>query len=169
MNTAGRSQIFVAIRSLVVASGFVLLWVWLSLWVRRFDQGLGIPIPPWLRPVGGVLALAGALLALSCIVTFATKGRGTPAPFDPPREFVAAGPYRFVRNPMYVGGIALIFGAGLALASPSIMLLAAFAFAASHLFVVFYEEPALTRRFGESYLQYKKSVSRWLIRRRRSS
>ncbi|HEV8267520.1 MAG TPA: PEMT/PEM2 methyltransferase family protein, partial [Thermoanaerobaculia bacterium] len=87
------------------------------------------------------------------------------APFDPPREFVAVGPYRFVRNPMYVGGIALLFGAGLVLGSFSIVLLSFFAFAASHLLVILYEEPVLTRRFGESYVRYKASVSRWLVRR----
>jgi protein-S-isoprenylcysteine O-methyltransferase Ste14 len=163
VNTARSSQLFLAVRTILFASAFVLLWVWLASLVRRWDPVLGVSVVSWLRPVGATVASAGALLALSCIVAFATKGRGTPAPFDPPREFVAEGPYRFARNPMYIGGIATIAGAGLALASPSIVLLAAFAWLAAHLFVVFYEEPALTRRFGESYLCYKASVNRWLL------
>lgn len=164
MTTPRRSQIFVALRAFLFASAFILLWIWLASLVRGFDRYFTLPMPQWLRPVGVGLAAAGALLALSCIVTFATKGRGTPAPFDPPRKFVADGPYRFVRNPMYVGGIAALLGAGLALSSPSILLLAVLAFGASHLLVVLYEEPTLGRLFGQSYLDYKASVSRWLIR-----
>jgi len=108
--------------------------------------------------------VCGSLLALLCVVVFLTSGRGTPAPFDPPRELVAAGPYRYVRNPMYVGGIATLLGADLALSSPAILVLAFAAFAIVHLFVVFYEEPALARMFGDDYARYRASVSRWLIR-----
>ena len=71
------------------------------------------------------LALAGTLaLAGGCIATFLGRGRGTPAPFDPPRTFVASGPYRWVRNPMYLGAAAAILGAGLVVGSPAIVLLA---------------------------------------------
>ncbi len=65
---------------------------------------------------------------------------------------------------MYVGGLMVLFGAGLALASPSIILLGAVFGLIAHLFVLFYEEPALERRFGKSYLRYKASVNRWLPR-----
>ena len=64
-------------------------------------------IPAWAFPLGLVLALAGGLVALWCIVAFVARGRGTPAPFDPPREFVAAGPYRYVRNPITSAPLAL--------------------------------------------------------------
>jgi protein-S-isoprenylcysteine O-methyltransferase Ste14 len=163
MGDSGFDNALVTVRAAVFATAFVLLWTWLALLVRGFDAGLP-PLPGWLRPVGLVLAVGGALLGLSCIVAFAVKGRGTPAPFDPPREFVADGPYRLVRNPMYVGGVGVIAGAGLVVTSPSIVLLAAAALVAAHLFVVLYEEPALTRRFGASYLHYKASVHRWLPR-----
>jgi protein-S-isoprenylcysteine O-methyltransferase Ste14 len=115
--------------------------------------------------MGFVLACAGALLAGLCIATFAIKGRGTPAPFDAPREFVASDPYRYVRNPMYVGAAAVILGAGLWLASPAIVLLALAFLVIMHLFVVLYEEPALADRFGASYQRYRSSVHRWLVRR----
>ena len=134
-------------------------------WVRSYDARIPLALPAWLRPVGLVVAVAGALLAGICIATFVTRGRGTPAPFDPPREFVASGPYRWVRNPMYVGAAAVILGAGLVLSSPSIVLLT-FAFLLTmHLVVILYEEPTLAARFGPSYERYRAAVRRWWIRR----
>jgi len=143
----------------------VWLWVWVAAWVRSYDARIPVDLPAWLRPAGFVVAVAGALLAGLCIATFVTRGRGTPAPFDPPREFVASGPYRWVRNPMYVGAAAVILGAGLVLSSPSIVLLT-FAFLLTmHLVVVLYEEPTLAAKFGASYQQYKAQVHRWNVRR----
>jgi protein-S-isoprenylcysteine O-methyltransferase Ste14 len=159
---------FTIVRGLVYSAGFVWLWSWLAISIRPFDAGLPA-LPSWLRPVGVTLACAGALLAAACIATFVTRGRGTPAPFDPPREFVASGPYRYVRNPMYVGATAVLLGTGLALSSPSIVVLA-FAFLLTmHLFVIVHEEPALAERFGTSYRQYRSTVHRWLIRNPRAN
>ena len=106
--------------------------------------------------------IVGAAVAISCVAVFVARGRGTPAPFDPPREFVAQGPYRYVRNPMYVGGLGVIAGFGLYQRSLAIVLFALVFLCCAHLFVVFYEEPGLERRFGHSYLDYKRSVNRWL-------
>jgi protein-S-isoprenylcysteine O-methyltransferase Ste14 len=165
MSTSALSRGFIVLRGVIYSAAFVSLWAWLALSVRIFDSRLPLRLPSWLTPIGFVLAGAGSLLALLCIAAFVTKGRGTPAPFDPPREFVASGPYRYVRNPMYVGGLATLAGAGLTVSSPAILLLALTAFAAVHLLVVFYEEPALTATFGDSYLRYKKAVHRWLVRK----
>lgn len=112
--------------------------------------------------VGMVIAAAGVALAAWCVLTFARAGRGTPAPFDPPRRLVVAGPYRFVRNPMYVGaGLAL---GGAALFYHSLVLVAYLLglLVAAHLFVLFHEEPALQRSFGAAYTAYRASVPRWL-------
>ena len=114
---------------------------------------------------GVVVAAGGAVLALWCIVTFVVIGHGTPAPFDPPRRLVVVGPYRLVRNPMYIGaGLAL---AGAALFYESWALLgycAAFALT-THLFAVGYEEPALRATFGAPYLRYCERVQRWWPKR----
>ena len=114
---------------------------------------------------GVVVGVIGAILALWCIITITLVGRGTPAPFDPPRRLVVVGPYRLVRNPMYVGaGLAL---AGAALFYESWALLAycaAFTFV-THLFVALHEEPALRTTFGSSYLRYCERVGRWWPRR----
>jgi protein-S-isoprenylcysteine O-methyltransferase Ste14 len=159
---------FVVLRGIVVATLFVWLWSWLASVVRRYDPALGASIPEWLRPLGFVLAVAGGALAATCVALFVTRGQGTPAPFDPPQRFVASGPYRYVRNPMYVGAICVLLGAGLVVQSPAIVLLAAGFWLLAHLFVVLYEEPALAHRFGESYVRYRSQVSRWLPRVPRS-
>jgi protein-S-isoprenylcysteine O-methyltransferase Ste14 len=154
-----------ALRSAIYATAFLGLWAWLALQVRGFDARLGGELPGWARPLGAVLLAAGFALALASIGTFALLGRGTPAPFDPPRRFVAVGPYRFVRNPMYLGGLAMLAGFGLWRRSPAMFLFTAVGALAIHLFVVLVEEPGLERRFGESYLAYKRAVHRWLPRR----
>ena len=117
---------------------------------------------------GMVVGAAGAALAVWCIVTFVVAGRGTPAPFDPPRRLVVVGPYRLVRNPMYLGAGLALGGAALFYASWALLgYCAAFGFVA-HLFVVAYEEPTLRATFGASYARYCELVRRWWPRSQRS-
>ena len=155
---------FVAVRAFLYAAGFVLLWGWLAGSVRRYDAGLGIGLPSGSQPLGIVLAVPGALLVLACLGSFILRGHGTPAPFDPPVVFVPTGPYRYVRNPMYVGAALVLAGYGLFQRSFSVMLLTAGFLLMMHLFVILLEEPGLERRFGSSYAAYKRAVNRWLPR-----
>lgn len=111
--------------------------------------------------VGMVIGAAGAVVALWCIFTFAVVGRGTPAPFDPPRRLVIRGPYRFVRNPMYIGAGLALAGAALFYGSWPLLGYAGLFFLATHLFVVLYEEPALRETFGQEYGAYCGRVRRW--------
>lgn len=116
--------------------------------------------------VAGTLVLLGSALVVGCITAFVFIGRGTPAPFDPPRRLVIRGPYRWIRNPMYVGAGAALFGAALYYRS---LPLAAYGLAfmvALHLFVVIYEEPALRRTFGREYQVYCERTGRWWPRSR---
>ena len=156
---------FAALRGFLYAIGFVALWWWVVASARPLDARVTVELPSWLRVPGVILAAAGVLLALACIGAFALVGKGTPAPFDPPREFVAVGPYRWVRNPMYLGAVLVICGAGLWLRSAGALAVAVFFVLLAHVFVVLYEEPSLEHRFGESYLRYKRSVKRWLPHR----
>jgi protein-S-isoprenylcysteine O-methyltransferase Ste14 len=123
-------------------------------------------MPEWAHGVGILLMGLGGGLALVCVAIFAVRGRGTPAPFDPPREFVATGPYRWVRNPMYVGGFLLLAGYALCAGSAEALVVAFGMLAAAHLFVVLYEEPSLRRRFGAGYEAYLRRTPRWLPRLR---
>lgn len=156
--------LFVALRSVVYASGFLFLWGWLAVSVRRYDPSLGFTLPAWLGAPGLVLMVLGAVVALACVATFTVRGKGTPAPFDAPREFVAIGPYRYVRNPMYVGASMMLAGYGLYAGSPSVLLLVAGGLALAHTFVILYEEPTLRKTFGQTYDDYCRAVRRWLPR-----
>jgi protein-S-isoprenylcysteine O-methyltransferase Ste14 len=117
--------------------------------------------------VGGVVAASGAILALWCILTFSVIGRGTPAPFDPPRRLVAEGPYAVVRNPMYVGAALALAGAALFYRSWALLGYCAAFVLVMHLFVVLYEEPTLRASFGEPYVRYCRRVRRWWPGRQR--
>ena len=117
---------------------------------------LGLP-----QVLGLVLGGAGAALALWCIATFAIAGRGTPAPFDPPRRLVVLGPYRVVRNPMYLGAALALAAAALFYQSLALLAYTVVFELVTHLFVISYEEPTLRRIFGADYDGYCRRVFRW--------
>lgn len=113
----------------------------------------------------GLIPMAiGAAIYLRCAWDFASAGKGTPAPFDPPKRLVARGLYRFVRNPMYVGVLLTLLGEAWLFRSLTLFTYAAIVFTWEHLFIVFYEEPALRRKFGESYSGYLARTPRWIPR-----
>ena len=158
-------RLLAAARSLVYMTGFVLLWGWIALQVDKMAGGALPALPATARPAGAALMVIGGLLASWCVAAFVVAGRGTPAPFDPPRALVPVGPYRWVRNPMYLGGFLVMIGFGAWRASPAIVLLAVPFAVFAHLFVVLYEERTLGRRFGAAYTAYRALVNRWLPQR----
>lgn len=125
--------------------------------------------PLVLRILGAIVLALGAVLVLETTARFAFQGRGTPAPWAPPERFVETGSYRYVRSPMYLGVILLIVGQALLLGQEILYAWAAFAWLLFTSFLVFYEEPQLVRRFGESYEDYRRRVRRWTPTRPRSS
>jgi protein-S-isoprenylcysteine O-methyltransferase Ste14 len=110
---------------------------------------------------GAAVAAIGAVLALWCVATFIVIGRGTPAPFDPPRRLVVAGPYLVVRNPMYFGAALALAGAAMFYESWALLAYCAAFAIVTHLFVVAYEEPTLRSTFGAAYGSYCERVHRW--------
>lgn len=158
------STLFTGIRAILYASGFILLWGWVASGVQRLDPDLGLVLPATLRAPGIGLMVLGLPIALVCVASFVVRGRGTPAPFDAPRDFVPSGPYRYVRNPMYVGAWLALVGFGLFRQSGSIVLFSLVLLFAVHLFVLLVEEPGLEKRFGQNYLSYKRTTNRWLPR-----
>lgn len=115
--------------------------------------------------IGLLLIIAGAALLAACIWEFASRGRGTLSPVDPPKELVVQGLYRYVRNPMYLSVSTMLLGEALLARSLALLGYWAVFFAAANLFVMWYEEPILRRQFGDSYERYAKHVGRWLPRR----
>jgi uncharacterized protein (DUF952 family) len=123
----------------------------------------------------GPLAIAAwPLLGLGCAIyawcvwDFASFGRGTPAPIDAPSKLVVRGLYRYSRNPMYVGVLAVILGQAALFEAPRTLLWGVGVGVCFHLFVLLYEEPHLARVFGASYEDYRSRVGRWLPTIRRS-
>ena len=122
---------------------------------------------PSLSPASaaGIVAIAvGFGLGAWCTWDFVAKGKGTPNPLDPPKLVVATGPYRHVRNPMYVSVATMLVGEALVFASVRLVAYTAVVVVGFHLFVLLYEEPTLRRLFGSSYDAYCTDVPRWLPR-----
>lgn len=160
-------MIFILIRTITYATLFIgLLLVFLP---AQLLSIAGIPPPETVgapQVIGAIFAISGGMLALWCILTFVVVGKGTPAPFDPPRRLVIQGPYAFVRNPMYIGAVLVLIGAALFYQSLTLLAYAAVFLLVTHLFVVLYEEPTLQRTFGTDYESYCHRVSRWRPRLR---
>ncbi len=154
---------FVLIRTLTYASIFVgLLFIYLPARLLAWSGIVRPAVMGWPEISGLVIGSLGALLALACVSVFAFIGKGTPAPFDPPRRLVVRGPYRFVRNPMYIGAALVLAGTALFYKSAALLAFLAGFLLVTHLFVLIYEEPTLRRSFGPEYEAYCDRVHRWL-------
>lgn len=142
---------------------------------------VAVYIPLWIAPAGSnlftsgwdlkkliatLVLLSGIVICLWSLRDFAVHGRGTPAPFDPPKWLVTRGFYRYVRNPMYVGVLTTIFSWALLFSSFGIFFYGIAVGLLFHLFVVLVEEPSLKKRFGKSYTHYCEGVGRWVPRSR---
>src|ERR1043166_5469826 len=153
---------FVLIRAISYAAIFIaFILVYLP---SRFARWSGIVEPARTgaaQIAGMILVAVGTVIALWCVLTFVFIGKGTPAPFDPPRKLVIRGPYRFVRNPMYIGAGMTLAGAALFYESLSIFIYTCLFFLITHLFVVLYEERTLRRTFADDYEEYCRRVRRW--------
>lgn len=128
---------------------------------RRVGDLFGLP-GAW---VGGVvLILLGLPVLLAAIYKFASDGLGTPLPGAPTHNLVVTGPHRYVRNPMYLAVATVIFGQALVLGQPVLLWYLVFFMLATAAFVYFYEQPALSRQFGDEYRRYCADVPAWVPR-----
>jgi protein-S-isoprenylcysteine O-methyltransferase Ste14 len=114
------------------------------------------------RFAGGILLAIGSTLLLWCVRDFYVVGRGTLAPWAPPKRLLAVGLYRYSRNPMYLAVLIVLCGWALGYQSSALWLYAAGIAAAFHLRVLLAEEPWLARTFGDEWVHYRARVRRWL-------
>ncbi|MCP5059186.1 MAG: isoprenylcysteine carboxylmethyltransferase family protein [bacterium] len=153
----------IAGKTLAVMTWFAAMFFVLGPWLVLWASGSGFADGWNHSSLAGRAALGLALMVLAIqVVQFVRLGRGTPAPFDPPRAFVIEGPYRWSRNPMYLLYVVIMLAEAWAFACPALVLYAAGFFALAHFFVVKFEEPGLHERFGAEYEAYAKRVPRWL-------
>ncbi len=138
--------------------GFALLGVGL----RYVAMPLWFPVDRIVTIAAGIAAIAAAFaLLLFARNLFARTGQN-PRPWTPSPELVLAGPYRYTRNPMYVGMTLFQIGLGLAFDNAWIVLLAPAALLAVHVIAVVPEERYLTAKFGADYTAYRARVRRYI-------
>jgi protein-S-isoprenylcysteine O-methyltransferase Ste14 len=154
----------IALASLIVGLAFF------ALWFSLLPKWLGFRVDTagaahW-RLLAAVPSVLGFAVALRCVWDFGWTGRGTPAPVVPPKRLVVVGFYRYVRNPMYVGFAAGWIGPWVVFGHANLVAIVAVTLVAMcvHLFVVFYEEPTLRKKFGAEYEEYRRNVRRWTPR-----
>jgi protein-S-isoprenylcysteine O-methyltransferase Ste14 len=114
--------------------------------------------------LGVLLVGAGLFLIVPTVRLFATVGKGTLAPWDPPGRLVVRGVYRHVRNPMISGVFLVLLGEAVAAASLPLLYWFASFVALNLLYIPLAEEPGLARRFGDEYEAYRRNVPRWVPR-----
>ena len=156
------------IKAIIILPGTALVYVpALIIWLTR-NTAYAASFAPvsaitWLA--GLPFAIAGIVLMLWTMRLFAVKGGGgTPAPWEPIKNFVVLGPYRYVRNPMLIGvNLFLIAEAILLQSIPILLWIAAFVII-NTIYFALSEEPLLEKRFGQAYANYKRNVPRWIPR-----
>ena len=135
-------------------------------WTYTVYVGWSLPRPMNLIPIfiGLFLIIFGLILLIETITLFATTGKGTLAPWDPTQKLVIQGVYRFVRNPMITGVFSILLGETALSGSPYILIWFFLFFIVNLIYIPFFEEPDLIRRFGNDFIEYKKNVPRWIPR-----
>jgi len=136
--------------------------VYIPFWITRFHLPAGEPW--WQQLLAALLIVLGVTPGLESMVRFVRVGRGTLLPVIPTEHLVVSGIYRYVRNPMYLGVMVALAGEVLLFHSLALAKFAAWLWLGLHLFICAYEERTLQRRFGESYMRYRRNVPRWAPR-----
>src|ERR1700686_695823 len=133
-------------------------------WISRWEF-----LPPFFdlqatRAVGILLIVAGVPGVVDSFARFALQGLGTPAPIAPTQKLVVTGLYRYVRNPIYIAVVAVIFGQALLFGDWRLLWYGALLWLFFHVWVVMIEEPTLKQTFGTEYESFRTNVPRWIPR-----
>jgi protein-S-isoprenylcysteine O-methyltransferase Ste14 len=153
--------------AMLVLPGTVLVVVpAFAVWLAKGTSWAADPASAGDVALSAGIACAGLGVALAAWTNrlFLLVGRGTPAPWDPPRRFVVHGPYRHVRNPMMLAVFLMLAGEALVLRCPAVAAWLAIFIAVNTAYIPLSEEKGLERRFGDDYRDYRRAVPRWLPR-----
>ena len=120
--------------------------------------------PGWWNLAGLVVAAIGVVLYVWCLVFHYRSYRTSVRVGFTPPHLVIAGPYRFSRNPMYVTGLIAWLGWVIFYGSPAVFVGLVLLWVLFTFRVIPYEERQLEGLFGDEYLEYKRSVPRWIGR-----
>ncbi|UTR10418.1 isoprenylcysteine carboxylmethyltransferase family protein [Evansella sp. LMS18] len=127
--------------------------------------GTEIPLSILIMLVGIGFLLGGLTLVALTIAQFASRGKGTLAPWDPPKKLVVSGPYRYTRNPMISGVVLILLGEVIISGSLPLSVWFVLFTSVNYSYFIIGEEPQLSKKFGEDYLEYKRNVPRLIPRR----
>ncbi len=155
------------IKTIIILPGTVLVFVPAAILLTTQDSKSAVELASpaqiqfWIALLS---ATAGLILSIWTSNLFIKFGKGTPAPWDPPKKLVIRGPYRHVRNPMITGVLLLLFAEALLLQSRPIAIWMIIFFIANAIYFPLIEERSMEKRFGNEYRNYKKQVPRWIPR-----
>jgi protein-S-isoprenylcysteine O-methyltransferase Ste14 len=160
MASLRRSVVVSILFGILGGPGIVLIYV--PFWITRFRIPAGEPA--WQMIAAAALILLGVTPGMESARRFVSIGRGTLMPTVPTEHLVVSGFYRYLRNPMYTGVLFALIGEAILFESRAMLIEIAVFWLVVHLFVCFYEEPTLTKRYGDEYQRFKRNVPRWLPR-----
>jgi protein-S-isoprenylcysteine O-methyltransferase Ste14 len=157
------------LRAIVLLPGMVLVVIPATILLRMRTDPWGlrqsVPATRLILPILGVICIClGLFLIIATIRLFATVGKGTLAPWEPPQRLVVQGVYRHVRNPMISGVLFVLLGESLLTASVPLLRWCLLFAVINAIYIPLLEEPMLVNRFGNEYSTYKRHVPRWIPR-----
>ena len=154
VTAAAASAVFFLIAPATVAG--LIPW-----WLTRWHIARPLPYGHLVQIAGALLIVVAVSVLVHAFVRFVREGQGTPSPVAPASHLVISGPYRYVRNPMYLAVLAAVLGQAIVLGQKSLLIYAAALAVAFVTFVHLYEEPTLRTQFGDEYEAYRRTVPGW--------
>jgi protein-S-isoprenylcysteine O-methyltransferase Ste14 len=120
-------------------------------------------LPVWRnKPAGIVIIVLGLLPAILAMARFFSVGTQIEPTSKSNNKLVADGPYRFTRNPMYLGLVVASFGGALWFGRPLMFLAPVLLFLITNFLFIPFEEAKMRRQFGAEFDAYTQKVRRWL-------
>jgi protein-S-isoprenylcysteine O-methyltransferase Ste14 len=150
----------------VIAFSGIVIWLLPAVAIDASGTGWRHPLElsPWLRSLVVQVLAVPAILGLSAVQEFVSRGGGTPVPYDPPRRIVVSGAYAYVANPMQLSATVLLLGLGVCVGNAWVGATGIMAYLYSSGIAAWDENADLGERFGEAWPRYRGEVPKWIPR-----